>query len=286
MQSTATKCRAKSPSSCPHHGSGGGNLISRIKSALKLGDYAAYEEARNQMETSKRAPRSLKKASKRNLSCDGCSEYGKNIVANVSNPRMMSRREASPFACPSCGTSATKSQDRRLVGGDDLITCQICSKKYHVETAEMRVLAKSHPFMSAEIVRNATWYHATVIPNWHEAVSEASVYVHAGSREAALERATHEFFPLGKKVTDRTIYLWELSINSDAVITDDVLNDDNKWPSKVSDCSREHLGGDVQRYLNRWESPGSISLLANPKAFNPVSVKKVSSTDCAPYIQK
>ena len=51
-----SNCRAKDPSSCPHHGKGASSFVAKIKSALKKGDYNAYEEARSQMESSTTKP--------------------------------------------------------------------------------------------------------------------------------------------------------------------------------------------------------------------------------------
>lgn len=221
------------------------------------------------------------------LSCDeSCGECDNwdDIIATVLHPQAMGPEDAAPYVCPSCHVTVTQAQKKRLISGE-LVTCS-CGEKFETESADLKVLPTSAPLMSEEFAKDAIWYHATVVPNWHEAVSEAGVYVHAGSRAAALERAADKFFPYGQKITDRTIYLWKLSINSDAVVASDILSDENQWPTWVTGCTQKHLGGDVQRYLNRWESPGSISVLADPRAFNVISVKEVRDKDCARYIKR
>lgn len=219
---------------------------------------------------------------KKVLSCGDC-DKGLKRFGHVITPQAMGESDVSAYACPVCEETVTKEQELQLKR-DSSVTC-INHHKFSIRNTKLKVLPTAVPLMSEDVTKQTIWYHATKVRNWHEAVSEAGIYVHAGSREAALERAADKFFLNRKKMERHKIYLWELSINPDAVIADVILSDENQWPKEVTFCTREHLGGDVQRYLNRWESTGSISILADPRAFKAIRVKTVRTKECAPFMK-
>jgi hypothetical protein len=130
------------------------------------------------------------------------------------------------------------------------------------------------------MVKSIAWFHATNIYNWLEEINytddedENRPYVHLGSKEAALELAKWKYLedPDGD---NEMFYLWQVTLNVEALLADALLEDNNDWFYEVADSTRKTLGGDVIRYLNKWESAGSISLLADPRYLTAVRVDDV-----------
>jgi hypothetical protein len=153
--------------------------------------------------------------------------------------------------CPTCGVNC----DDGLVG----VTLQ----------------PKTEPVFHKAPVLEADWYHYTTNENWSDFVKEGNPdarVVHLGSKEAALDR---------KLATgDKAGRLYKLRLKQDAVIADHVLDDDpfNDEDAPLisrTDDTRKVLVSGVTRYLNYYEDPGSMSLIANPQAFEIVEVSSV-----------
>lgn len=142
------------------------------------------------------------------------------------------------------------------------------------------MLNSNVPLLDGEAVKTVTWFHTTGRENWLEAATsgESVPYVHVGSLTAAMERADALHFSNRHSVNP--VYLWEVTVKMDAVIADDILMDEDDWCKFVTDCSRKHVGGDVQRYLNTREGAGSISLMIDPRVTTSVKVSEITSADC------
>ena len=124
-----------------------------------------------------------------------------------------------------------------------------------------------------------TWFHTTGRSNWLESVTTGCKvpYVHLGSRRSAMERADALHF--SNRYSVNPVYLWEVTVNADAVVASDILWDEDNWCNYVSECSQKHVGGDVQRYLNLRENAGSISLMIDPRFLTAVKVKEITAED-------
>lgn len=146
------------------------------------------------------------------------------------------------------------------------------------------VLHSSSHLLSKETAQEVRWFHATTVTSWHERLlagfnadtenyDDGTLYVHVGTEAAALDIAhsKHLAWNGGDKV-----YFYELALKSDCVLSDDLLKDLNDWFFKVTPTTKRILNGDAIRYVNRWESCGSISLLVDPRM---LEVKKVSTID-------
>lgn len=109
---------------------------------------------------------------------------------------------------------------------------------------------------SPSAVYYTTFYHCTKNPKWEE-LQEFSTAdrpaVHIGTREAAMDRYSENLANMGYD-----FFLYTLRVRTRSKICRDIWFDDNFWPEDAA-----NLPG-VVRYINRYESPGSVSLLVDP----------------------
>lgn len=216
------------------------------------------------------------------LSCPSCEpvsvQHGFMVNPSTLNPE----RDDSVFACPDCFKSLSKDEEQGLREWDS-VWCQ-CGRDIWIEDKDisLMVLPSSSPLLYKDEVKQRTWFHTTTVPDWLSIVTGIEAYVHLGSFEAAMERATDKDFNLKRKNAGQC-FRWELALRPETMVADGVMQDDNQWLKYVTDCSRKHLGGDVQRYLNKYESAGSISLLADPRMVEVVRVTEITDMDCEPF---
>lgn len=204
----------------------------------------------------------------------------------------------SPFACSHCGKHPTKgmeiqmrySHNARVQGSP--FHCA-CGKDMSVASSTLTILPPSAPLLSGETVKTVTWYHATNVYNWLEEVSfdygdededMLRPYVHLGSKEAALELAKWKYLEENDDDNDM-FYLWQVTLNVEAVLSDAILEDNNDWFYEVTDSARKALGADAVRYLNKWESAGSLSLLADPRYLTAVRVDEVDIDNYFDFVE-
>ena len=88
------------------------------------------------------------------------------------------------------------------------------------------------------------WWHGTTRAHWEDTPENA--VVHIGTRQAAKERAEIQ------RVTPA--FLYKVRLKDGVSFVRDVEDDCNEWPE---DYERHHPW--VHRYVNKYESPGSVS---------------------------
>lgn len=194
-------------------------------------------------------------------------------------PSVMDAADESVFACPICHRAMNDREAQRLRDWMG-VPCGGCGNVFDIDNVSLNVSPLSAPLLDKSEVKQRTWFHTTNVQNWLPAVTEAKKYVHLGSLDSALERASDTYYNQTAewKIENPTSFLWEITIKPEAVVSDDVMQDENKWFDAVSDCTTKHLGGDVQRYLNRWEAAGSISLLVDPRQIEAVKVTQIRNS--------
>lgn len=213
------------------------------------------------------------------LFCDECDQPSRLSVTAI-KPRIMNpQRHASVYACGECGTVLNKTDAHELELWETIECSCGATFALNKDEADLTLMAQpaSEKLIDTDYAKRASWFHATDVPNWQEAVSSAQIFVHVGTYEAAMERAAVSYSNSGE------CYLWEVTLKPEAVLTDDVVEDNNIWPTNVNECIKDHFGGDAQRYLNKYESPGSVSMLLDPSLLNVVEVTTMSPADYAAY---
>lgn len=190
----------------------------------------------------------------------------------------------SGIKCGECHAPFTAEEYNKALGGAnfDELQCTNCKEiTYSVDSFDVVVSPESIPMVEDENVRTATWFHATTVENWHEVVSgegdpdmnwedhtgkgDTTIMVHIGSKAAAEDRARVDFY-------DEEWFLHEITLNDGVEIAPVIMPDEEtKVPERAYQCEgRDYSAAGVTRYLNAYESPGSISLLVNPHAITVV----------------
>lgn len=164
-----------------------------------------------------------------------------------------------------CGEFATYEQEDQAVR-EHFYLCSSCGK--HVFLGRHSGIKEDAlTFYDTDVTLNSHWYHATASEDWFNAITNANPLpmVHIGTKFAAESRARvmRDSIPHRGKQW----WIYQLSIKPGTDIAPLVLDDFNGDAPETSDQAEQHLlyaENGVTRYLNRYESVGSISLLANP----------------------
>jgi hypothetical protein len=193
----------------------------------------------------------------------------------------MSAEAQSAFVCLGCDAPLSKSWERMLTKGFDSYQC-VCGEESMVDELDVHILSSSVRFLDAVTTRETVWYHSTSVQNWNEEVSKlrptfvcgsnelSSVpYIHVGTLDSAMERFKD------KKSTSG--WLYEVRIKDEAVLAEEVYEDRNDWEAWVrtgffEGVLEDKKQCDVIRYVNRWESVGSISLIMDPRFIEVVKI--------------
>lgn len=133
----------------------------------------------------------------------------------------------------------------------------------------------SGKFLSEEAVRESYWYHATDAEDWMGSLlnnEEGNIpLVHVGTEQTSVEVILDRYME-----TQRTISMFRIKLKETAVLNEVVFYDNNSWPETLKVTRPE---GNTYRYVNRWESPGSISLLVDPRELEIESVEHLTTQE-------
>lgn len=169
--------------------------------------------------------------------------------------------------------------NQRGIDRSKSVVCVQCGKtRYGIKTwckecgsleVGFRVREKDKSILSnPEESLQRTWFHATDNPDWMECVTEAEVTVHIGSYEAALSAAI-------ERSLCESSYVFELKLLDTTSIAPWVCPDVvNLWNEEVDEFT-ENLEHDFINYVNLYESPGSISMIGDPKKLVIIGMTKV-----------
>jgi len=185
---------------------------------------------------------------------------------NILTDLPIAPEESVGLQCPKCSTYV-KREEWDEVGkfAYEGITCLSCGEVYDPPAAKISIVSPSHHLTDITQAVNETWYHATISDSWAEdtleaGLPESNLLVHLGLKETALARINDLFMGAA-----RDFYLYEVKLSPEVTLHPSILNDDNNW-SKYSDDHKMPIDFNVTpavRYVNRWETPGYISLLAD-----------------------
>jgi hypothetical protein len=192
--------------------------------------------------------------------------------------------ELSPYRCDNCGTHITQQDEwfsRYWTWYEEpYIECGNCGGSHD---GSITVIPSSAHLLSQEEVRNTIWYHTTSVENWFQKVSTGHgmedavgefLYVHVGIEDAARHVAQYKYF---NHLEKERVMMYQVRLKTDAVLSPHVVHDNETWGdfNSVTDETREVIGGDAIRYLNRCESAGSISLLVDARQLELVGVEQI-----------
>lgn len=188
----------------------------------------------------------------------------------------------SAFACGSCFEPISKEDQLTLCSGDaddalENVDCPACGDYFDITEVEVRVHPEATPLLSMETVLETEWFHVSWSSNWHASLlrEESIPYVHAGNRQSAIDR--YEGLYRGC-----IAYLYKFKLAPGISISDVIYDDLNEWPEDIQRGGLPYRNGrevNGVRYVNRWESPGSISILVNPMFIVEVSSEQLLITE-------
>lgn len=190
---------------------------------------------------------------------------------------MKTGEDSSVFACPSCFSVLSVEDAKTIIDGElhdelNVVECDACGDVFTAETMEVNVAPKSAKLLDAGHAKDSEWFHISDSANWLNDVTgdEGFIpYIHAGTLQSALDRyEAHK---------GKTAYLYKFRLADVTAIDSTIYDDRNAWPEEVGfPCTltdeRTGDGVDCLRYLNRWEDPGSISILLDPRLIVDISV--------------
>lgn len=185
----------------------------------------------------------------------------------------------SALYCCKCGNHFSITEQERLLNNYGVD----CSKCDHRED-EMEAGVTIHPdyfdFLKKDNLRanDRVWYHATTRENWYDSLesyaftTERDPLVHIGSKATALDRARQM-----AKIWRGEGWLHTVKILPYAEISNFVVEDMNYWPERAHEIGRGDFKKftSVTRYLNRYEEPGSISLLVDYRVIRVVDTVRL-----------
>lgn len=108
--------------------------------------------------------------------------------------------------------------------------------------------------------QNTKWYHATTVTDWHSAVQQAGVLIHAGTRLAAVDRASR-ITRHGRRITVKHD-IYTLALSPEATLLREVGGDENDHEEFLTELPD---GVNGYLYRNNYEDVDSLSLLVDPK---------------------
>lgn len=189
----------------------------------------------------------------------------------------------SPFCCGNCGNHIEKSAERFSSYWQEVpvLACKTCGD---AQAGSITVAPSSAHLLQPTAVKESIWYHATYVEDWFNKVSTGHgmkretgdfLYIHVGNENASRDLADSKYFTHPED--GEKIVLYQLKVKADAVLAPSIFNDIETWwdYSSVTAETRTAIGGDAARYLNRWESPGSISLLVDARMLEMVGVEEL-----------
>jgi len=132
-----------------------------------------------------------------------------------------------------------------------------------------RVLYRYKKFLSEDYTKNSLWYHATSVENWEQhTLAKSGFLMHAGSRETAIQRAI--------QISPRPTKLYTLRLKPCARVDKNIFDDAECFPDSADDLEGVWDGSTVARYVNAYEIPGSISIVAPTDLFYIVHEKDLN----------
>jgi hypothetical protein len=198
----------------------------------------------------------------------------------VINGFKIAHPEDTGMRCPRCETPVSLKKWTRVgpQAASNGIRCYLCKGNeklrdsydsyFAPDTAKMGVTADSAPLLDDTEAHAAVWFHATHKRNWFDEIQtigdaqKGNLLVHVGMKATALARIKDALWD--KRLHGpQTYYLHEIRLKPEAVLHHSVLNDDNRWPPFSASFERTHGTVNAARYVNRWETPGSISMLVD-----------------------
>lgn len=196
----------------------------------------------------------------------------------------------SALRCPYCKSHFLRKQETQLMT-NYWAKCLRCLSSVDTDSTELSILPTYSQFIHKKSVFDRVWYHATDVEEWEQGLKDSSdlmfvpgsghvdrpetrrYFAHVGSQETAVRRS----MDLGGLK-----YMYKVMMIPGQEVSRRIFADINWWPTVLNESAEFDQFTEINRYVNRYEIPGSISLLVAYGSFKVVDryelTKKVKSS--------
>jgi hypothetical protein len=148
-----------------------------------------------------------------------------------------------------------------------LNSCPQCENVFVADEMGVHLRADNVKFFDDDAVKETLWFHASNRSNWMQNLLDHpnGPLLHMGSLESALSRARDK---RDSAITEQSDdwFVYELKLADNVEIEKNLVYDLEEYaPSTIKQLRQQgYETYTVLRYMNFYEHPGSISLIANP----------------------
>lgn len=175
----------------------------------------------------------------------------------------------SPYFCFDCYARLPKSELYAQTTWK--ISCPKCGHVTQDGLAGVSLKVEEEPLLQKNEVLRREWYHYTANDSWESQLNgEEEVVIHLGSQTAAIEREKELRLQAGQ-----TGRVFKVRLKESTAVVERMKDED---PEELNSFkAQEDIEGPaVMRYVNHYEDPGSISLLADSKTVEIIGVRSLT----------
>lgn len=203
--------------------------------------------------------------------------------------RPVSFRYGYNMQCEHCGrlTPLSASTYYREQSHSARVKCLHCPGDIHYGPYALALRDAGDPALDDQVARDAAWYHTSTFPRWPPSgrpMTSAEVAflsqvtpgrvaeqvrerhetqaLHLGTYEAAIESMLRKM--RDQDMAGEQFWLYRVALSPKVIIEDGYRNENMEEIAQITQA--EFGDSDAIRYLNTWESPGSISLAVHPRS--------------------
>lgn len=170
------------------------------------------------------------------------------------------------FVCGYC-KHVFSGYDSSIINVSEVMGCPNCGLSVRKADCDILVRPSSERYRDLDAVMSSSWFHFTFVDDWFNVVTgkgQLTPAVHVGTFDAAVERGRDAINYYDTPTND----LYEIRFKPGTKFDDLIHSDkENRWEERASD-----LPYDAARYVNKYESPGSISIICDPRVLEVVAV--------------
>lgn len=172
----------------------------------------------------------------------------------------------SQFVCPGCYVPFGLEDGEQLSWSMSCV-CSECGAYVDSYTALIIVLPHyGHLADNPLTARETHWYHVSVVPP--ESMDfDSNKIMHVGQMDTIMDYKKNKHF------SSNDHYIYELKLKDDAIISETLLSDMNSWNDVEKELTHND-DVDAFAYINRYELPGSVSLIASRSIFELVGYEE------------
>lgn len=185
----------------------------------------------------------------------------------------------SALRCPHCHNHFKRSQENQFLT-KYWAKCGYCTESVGTDDTELSILPDYQKFLRKQSIFNRVWYHATDRIDWETDLKDASTLIYVPSKGQIERRDDHRIFVhLGSQESAERrskdlgglAYTYKVMLLPNKEVSPRVFEDNNWWPHWLGEnISSFKQFTEINRYVNRYEVSGSISLLAAYGSFRVV----------------